>query len=64
MTSGTQLLRISEVATITRASEDTIRYWIKMRKLPSVKPGRFRLIEEVELSRFLRRNAQGYEVDQ
>ena len=37
------------------------RYWVKVGKLPSIKPGRFRLVERVRLNEFLRRNARGYE---
>ena len=64
MVRANKLLRISEAAEIARASKDTVRYWVKTGKLPSVKPGRSRLIEASELAVFLRRNARGYEVSQ
>jgi excisionase family DNA binding protein len=46
-------LLIEEVAEITRSSESTVRYWLSVGKLKSIRPGRRRLIPEAELRRFL-----------
>jgi excisionase family DNA binding protein len=49
------LLHIPEVAKIARVSEETVRFWIKTRRLESLRPGRRRLIRREALEAFLRR---------
>ncbi len=46
-------LLIEEAAEIARTSAATVRYWIMIGKLPSVKPGRRRLIRRDVLIRFI-----------
>ena len=48
------LLTLEEVSAITRAPMNTVRDWIKKRKLPSLRPGRLRLVRRAELEAFLR----------
>jgi excisionase family DNA binding protein len=45
---------IEEVAVIARAPVSSVRYWIASGKLKSSRPGRRRLVTEVDLDRFLR----------
>jgi excisionase family DNA binding protein len=47
------LLLIPEVARIARVSEETVRFWIKRRRLPSLRPGRRRLVRRDVLEAFL-----------
>jgi len=49
-------LLLSEVAEITRTSIDSVRGWLRSGRLPSVKPGRRRLVRREELERFLARD--------
>jgi excisionase family DNA binding protein len=46
-------LLIDEVADIARVSPETVRYWIKKKRLPSVRPGRWRLVRRDVLEVFL-----------
>ena len=48
-----ELLRLDEVAAICRTSIHTVRYWIAMKRLPSIRPGRRRLVRRADLERFL-----------
>lgn len=50
------LLTLEEVSQITRASLNTVRDWIKKRKLASLRPGRLRLVRRSELEAFLSAN--------
>lgn len=47
------LLLLVEVAEIARVSIETVRYWIKQGKLPSIRPGRRRLVRRADLETFL-----------
>jgi excisionase family DNA binding protein len=49
-----ELLLLDEVAAISRASVETVRFWIRRGRLQSVKPGRRRMVTRSELDRFLR----------
>lgn len=49
-------LLLSEVAEIARTSIDSVRGWLRSGRLPSVKPGRRRLVRRAELERFLARD--------
>lgn len=53
MTNSGDLLLISEVAEIARVSAETVRFWIKQRRLASIRPGRRRLIRREALEAFL-----------
>ncbi len=48
-----ELLFLEEVAVETRAALSTVRYWITTGKLPSLRPGRRRLVRRSDLERFL-----------
>lgn len=47
------LLLLPEVATYTRASISTVRYWVATGKLASVKPGRRRMVLQSDLDAFI-----------
>ncbi|HEX2874623.1 MAG TPA: helix-turn-helix domain-containing protein [Polyangiaceae bacterium] len=51
-----EYLLLDEIAAIARASVDTVRRWIRSGQLPSVKPGRRRLVRRGDLDRFLARD--------
>ena len=51
-----EYLLLDEVAATARASVDTVRRWIRSGQLPSVKPGRRRLVRRGDLERFLARD--------
>lgn len=51
-----KLLLVGEVATICRTSPETVRFWIRSGRLPSVRPGRRRLISRADLNQFLERS--------
>jgi excisionase family DNA binding protein len=53
MTTRGDLLLLVEVADIARVSVETVRYWIKQGKLPSIRPGRRRLVRREDLEGFL-----------
>jgi excisionase family DNA binding protein len=53
MTNPGDLLLIEEVAAIARVSPETVRFWIKRKLLPSLRPGRRRLIRREALEVFL-----------
>jgi excisionase family DNA binding protein len=48
-------LLVEEVAKLARAPVETVRAWIRSGRLPSVKPGRRRLVRRVDLEGFLKR---------
>jgi len=47
------LLLLEEVARECRTSVSTVRYWIQSGRLPSIRPGRRRLVRRRDLERFL-----------
>ena len=47
------LLLLEDVARECRTSVNTVRYWISIGRLPSLKPGRRRLVRRADLERFL-----------
>ena len=58
MTNRGDLLLLVEVADIARVSVETVRYWIKQRKLASIHPGRRRPIHRRDLEAFLTKDAR------
>jgi excisionase family DNA binding protein len=48
-----EFLFLEEVASETRTPLSTVRYWIITGKLPSIRPGRRRLVRRSDLDRFL-----------
>jgi excisionase family DNA binding protein len=52
------LLTIDQTAEYVGLSAWTVRYWVRMGKLPSVKLGRRVLIERAELNRLVAENRQ------
>lgn len=56
---STQLLRLDECAAIANVSIDTIRYWIRIGRVGSVRPGRRRLVPREHFLAFLMRGATG-----
>ncbi len=54
-----EFLFLEEVAAETRAALSTVRYWITTGKLPSVRPGRRRLVRRTDLERFLAASGSG-----
>lgn len=59
MTNG-DYMTLKRVAEELGASVHTVRHWVKTGALPSVRPGRLRLVERGQLRAFLARNARGY----
>ncbi len=53
-------LTLKEVAEELGASLHSVRFWVKSGTLPSVRPGRLRLVERRHLLAFLGRNARGH----
>lgn len=53
------LLLITEVATIARVSTETVRWWIKTKQLPSIRPARLRYVRREALEAFLERSQDG-----
>lgn len=49
-----QLYTCPEVAEICKVQPETVRQWIKDKKLPASKPGREYLIDEEDLRAFLK----------
>ncbi len=47
------LLLLTEVAAMARVSVSTVRHWIRVGRLASVRPGRRRMVFRTELERFL-----------
>jgi excisionase family DNA binding protein len=48
-----EYLLVPEVMAITRSPKGTVRHWLRTGRLPSIKPGRHRLIRREDLERFL-----------
>ncbi len=48
-----KLLLLSEAATEARVSISTVRHWLANGRLPSVRPGRRRLIRRADFDSFL-----------
>lgn len=51
-----EYLLIDEVATLARTSAGTVRAWLRSGRLPSVKPGRHRLVRKADLDAFMSRD--------
>ena len=51
-----EYLLLEEIAAIARAPLETVRGWIRSGRLPSVKPGRRRLVRRADLEHFLTRD--------
>ena len=49
-------LLLEEVARIARVPVGTVRTWIRAKRLPSVRPGRWRLVRRADLEQFLKRD--------
>ncbi len=59
MASGTSdYLFLPAVAEICGVSLDTVRHWVQSGSLPSVRPGRRRMVLRDELERFLARGSK------
>ena len=56
MTNPGDLLSVDEVAEIARVSPATVRFWIKRRRLTSIRPGRHRMVRRTDLEAMLARN--------
>lgn len=56
MAADVDLLRLEEVARIARVSISSVRHWIKTGRLPSIRPGRRRLVQRSALDSFLVRD--------
>jgi excisionase family DNA binding protein len=52
------LLFLPEVARAARVSVSTVRHWVLTRKLPSVRPGRRRMVRRADLEAFLAQGAR------
>lgn len=52
-----ELLTLEEVADICRTSLETVRYWVRMRELKSVKLGRHRVVKRSDLLRYIEMQA-------
>jgi excisionase family DNA binding protein len=52
-------LRLRDVAERLGASIHTVRHWVRLGLLPSVRPGRHRLVRSEDVQRFMMRNARG-----
>jgi len=50
---ASEFLFVEEVASETRVSISTVRHWIRTGKLPSLKPGRRRLVRRSDLDALL-----------
>lgn len=51
-----EYLLLEEIAEISRTSVGSVRAWIRTGRLPSVKPGRRRLVRRSDLEGFLARD--------
>jgi excisionase family DNA binding protein len=54
-----ELLLLDEVAQQLRVSVESVRHWIKTGRLPSIRPGKRRLVRRGDLDVFLERNKTG-----
>lgn len=50
---------IAEVAKLCRCTASTVRYWIFLGKISTIKPGKKRLIEEASLRALMADNRKG-----
>ncbi len=50
---------VSEVAQMCRCTASTVRYWIFLGKVTTIKPGKKRLIEESSLKQLMADNRRG-----
>jgi excisionase family DNA binding protein len=55
------LLFLDEVAQHARVSIESVRHWIKAGRLPSVRPGKRRMVRRSDLDVFMGRNRTGTE---
>jgi excisionase family DNA binding protein len=55
-TSLPEYLLVSEIAETCRVPLGTVRHWIRTGRLPSIRPGRRRLVRRTDLERFLNRD--------
>lgn len=55
------LLFLDEVARRARVSVESVRHWIKAGRLPSIRPGKRRMVLRGDLETFLGRNRTGVE---
>ena len=53
-----QLFLVEEVAAICRVPISTVRHWILIGKLKSIRPGRRRLVRQSDLEEFLKQPAK------
>jgi excisionase family DNA binding protein len=53
MPDDSEYLLLPEVAAACRTSVSTVRVWIAAGRLPSIRPGRRRLVHRLALARFL-----------
>lgn len=58
-TDGNEFLLLDEVARICRAPVSTVRHWVSVGKLPSIRPARRRLVRRRDLEHFLGSAAVG-----
>jgi len=58
MGEGSDLMLVGEVAAICRTNVSTVRFWIQTGKLPSLRPGRRRLVRRSDLESFLARSGE------
>ncbi len=58
-----RFLTIEELAAEARVSPSSVRHWLRVGKLKSVRPGRRRLIERAEWERWLRAEAHPHRSD-
>jgi len=56
-----ELLFLDEVARSARVSVESVRHWIKVGRLPSVRPGKRRMVRRSDLETFMGRNKTGVE---
>lgn len=54
MDTDDDLLLLEEVAKRCRAPLSSVRHWVRVGKLSSIRPGRRRLVSRNEIERFLR----------
>lgn len=50
---------VAEVAKMCRCTASTVRYWIFLGKVTTIKPGKKRLIEEASLKQLMADNRRG-----
>jgi excisionase family DNA binding protein len=55
---GEELLLLEEVARRCRAPLSSVRHWVRLGRLASIRPGRRRLVRRDELERFLAQQSE------